>query len=223
MAHQVEHEAGGDGWVHFYLPEIAGTQEGHKAKIWHCNQQNLWEVRGWPFIAAMQTSENRKMRWKEALRQAGWTAIHTDQLINQICCSQLSLQRFQKRRRDESLNFPGKVLPEQAIPTELFLMLLVRSCLPYGKSRLAEACALTCFQHILRYSPAISGLYIKNQFTAQLWICTKVQLSPNMLEALANVLKLLPPLTEIIIEVVLPSKDLICFEKINRASKITGT
>ncbi len=40
----------------------------------------------------------------------------------------------------------------------------------------------------------------------------KAQFSPNMLEALTNLLKLLPPITELIIEVMLPSQDWICFQ-----------
>ena len=136
-------------WQYMYIANMQGYQEGHRAKVWCVprapTHQYYWEVKGWPFVAIAQTPANRCNRWFELATRLGWEADRASALRASVQSSELSTQRKQKRKRCRSLDLQediaepepsveNQTLPEQAVPTELFLLLLVRSTSKYKQT-----------------------------------------------------------------------------------------
>lgn len=128
------------GWGHLFLPQITSHIQGHVAKVWLNSSDDsievLWECRAWPFTAVEQTPLNRVKRWQDLLEHYGYTTDDASNIIAGIRNSELSAKRLQKKRQlAESDN---RCLPEQAIPTELFLLLLAKVCVKPDKKYIAS-------------------------------------------------------------------------------------
>ena len=129
------------GWGHLFLPQITSHIHGHVAKVWlndgsGDNIEVLWECRAWPFTAIEQTPLNRVKRWQCILEYYGYTSDDASNLLAGIRNSELSTKRLQKKQRLADSDI--RCLPEQAIPTELFLSLLAKVCVKPDKKNIVS-------------------------------------------------------------------------------------